>query len=451
MILAGFNPDGAQSKMSSIRKLIRESKATIVTMQETKYKQSGQMKFHGFHTYEHLRSTRDGGGVALSVLKELNPSFVCDGGEDVEALTVDIHLKNMSISIVSAYGPLENALIQKKHVFWEYLSQQAHRAAEAGKGFIVQGDLNSWLGPHILPGDKRTQNTNGKLFQNFLENNKLICVNSLPCTKGLVTRRRKYLNEIRESTIDFYVVCAHVLPLISRMEILNYTDHNLTNYSLMNNNSEAVSSDHAPLVMEINLEAVPTKKNKIELPNFEDKDSQIKFRIATSETNVFTQCFESKDNVLKQCETWLSYINAHVKRSFKKIRIRPRKIRPSAADRLIGQRNKLIKQGKIEESKQMDVQIAIKISEEGRHKANMFRKYCDKSKSGVLSEMWQLKKKLFPKKASTLPSAKINYQGKIVTEPKELTKLIGEEYGRIRLRKRPCHPKNQSTMQTRNK
>ena len=81
----------------------------------------------------------------------------------------------------------------------------------------------------------------------------------------------------------------------------------------------------------------------------------------------------------------------------------------------------------------------------------MFRKYCDKSKSGVLSEMWQLKKKLFPEKASTLPSTKINYQGKIVTEPKELTKLIGEEYGRIRLRKRPCHPKNQSKKLTRNK
>ena len=99
LIFAGFNPDGAKSKMTSIKKLIRETKATIVTMQETKYIQSGHMKFEGFHTYEHLRSIKDGGGVALSVLKDLNPSYVCDGGEEVEALTVDIHLRNMEVSV----------------------------------------------------------------------------------------------------------------------------------------------------------------------------------------------------------------------------------------------------------------------------------------------------------------------------------------------------------------
>ena len=79
---------------------------------------------------------------------------------------------------------------------------------------------------------------------------------------------------------------------------------------------------------------------------------------------------------------------------------------------MIGQRNKLIKQGRLEECKQLDVQIVIQISKEGRLKANMFRNYFEKNKSGVLSEMWQLKKKLFPKIASTLPSAKINYQDK---------------------------------------
>ena len=99
IIFAGLNPDGAKSKMTTIKKLIRESKATILTMQETKYSQSGQMKFDGFYTYENLRSNREGGGVALSALKELNPAFVCDGGKEVEAITVDIQLKTISISV----------------------------------------------------------------------------------------------------------------------------------------------------------------------------------------------------------------------------------------------------------------------------------------------------------------------------------------------------------------
>ena len=48
-------------------------------MQETKSNQIGQIKLDGFYTYEHIRSSRDGGGIALSALKEFNSSFVCDG------------------------------------------------------------------------------------------------------------------------------------------------------------------------------------------------------------------------------------------------------------------------------------------------------------------------------------------------------------------------------------
>ena len=48
------------------------------------------------------------------------------------------------------------------------------------------------------------------------------------------------------------------------MKVLNHTDHNLANYSMMNSKSEAVCSDHAPLVMEVKLEAIPTKKLKFQ-------------------------------------------------------------------------------------------------------------------------------------------------------------------------------------------
>ena len=70
------------------------------------------------------------------------------------------------------------------------------------------------------------------------------------------------------------------------------------------------------------------------------------------------------------------------------------------------------------------------------------QKYTDSNSSACLSEMWKLKKSLFPKKPSTLPTAKINYQRKLVSEPNELIKLIGEEYGKTWLRKRPTHPLN---------
>ena len=297
-----MNPDGAKSKMTTIRKLIRESNATIITMQETKYSQSGQMKFDGFYTYENLRSNKEGGGVALSARKELNPAFVCDGGSTVEAITVDIHLNTMALSVTSAYGPQNNSLESTKKAFWSYLTEQAQRAEASGKGFILQGDLNSWLGSDLLPGDEKPQNRNGKLFQAFLEENKLICVNSLPLTKGLITRKRRYLDETRQSTIDFYVVCDKVLPYVSSMEIVNDKKHNLTNYSLLNKKSEAISSDHAPLIMEVKLEVRAVQKEKVEIHNFEEKESQLQFKKNTSETTVFTDCFETLQPVCQQSE-----------------------------------------------------------------------------------------------------------------------------------------------------
>ena len=144
-------------------------------------------------TYEHLRSKKEGGGVAVSALKVLKLVFVTDGGEHVEALTIDIHVKNMTVIVTSAYGPQETSKIENEIMFLEYLNEEAQRSKACGKGFILQGDHNAILGPEFLPGDCHAQNINGKLFAGFLKDNNFVCVNSLPLTKGVITRSQVYL------------------------------------------------------------------------------------------------------------------------------------------------------------------------------------------------------------------------------------------------------------------
>ena len=95
--------------------------------------------------------------------------------------------------------------------------------------------------------------------------------------------------------------------------------------------------------------------------------------------------------------------------------------------------------------------IADKLKEEKIMKIKMFKKHSNESSANNMHNMWKLKKKLFPKKAPCIPSAKLNYQGRIISEPNELKKLIGNEYGKIRLRPRPIHPKNKMMKQLRNK
>ena len=173
--------------------------------------------------------------------------------------------------------------------------------------------------------------------------------------------------------------------------------------------------------------------------NFKDKASQEVFKDITTKTRAFTQCFSTKLPVLEQADMWLKLVKAHCRRAFKLIRIRPKKIKPSAADKLISERNRINRKGVVD-TFALDAQIATIISKEEMKKALMFKKFIDINQPGAVTEIWKLKKQLFPKKAASLPSAKLNYQNKIVSRQKDLIKLLGEEYGIVRLRKRPTHP-----------
>ena len=259
LIFGGVNVDGARGKWGTVKRVVKNTGVSVWMMQETKVSQEGSLKLDGFITYEHLRNDSEGGGLALSARTELSPALVNDGGEEVEAITVDIHVKNMTISITNAYGPQEYEKIEKKNAFWSYLHNEAQRAESNGKGFLLQGDMNSWLGPKIIPGDKRAQNKNGKMFEDFIKTNNLIVLNSLPFCKGLTTRARKYNGKLVESTIDFYVVCQHVLPFVTRMEIDSDKKYILTNYNNVRYGGKSIDADHSTMVVELSITVTPEK------------------------------------------------------------------------------------------------------------------------------------------------------------------------------------------------
>ena len=118
---------------------------------------------------------------------------------------------------------------------------------------------------------------------------------------------------------------------------------------------------------------------------------------------------------------------------------------------MIGQRNKLLKSGEMHKAQCLDVEIAKTISGDNRRKAFMFKKYINKGETKPVSEMWKLKQSLFPKKTSTLPSSKFNHRGRLISEPLELVKLLGMEYGKVRLRKRSVHPMHKNLKPMREK
>ena len=111
---------------------------------------SGQIILFGHFTYEHIRNIKEGEGIAITAIKKIMPVFVSDEGEEAEAVTIDIQVRDMTLSVISAFGPQDSAPSEKKTTFCAYLTKETQRAKALGKGFVLQGDLNAWLGPSFI-------------------------------------------------------------------------------------------------------------------------------------------------------------------------------------------------------------------------------------------------------------------------------------------------------------
>ena len=174
--------------MTTFKKVIQELEPSMFFIQETKFKDYGKLKVENYIIYELLRKTNvGGGGFVIGVIKELNPALVREGDDDIEALSVEIALKNIKIRCCTAYGCQENEKVEKKEKFWNFLDEEVTAADHSGSGFILQFDGNLWAGNKLVKGDPRPQNRNGKMFEEFLTRNPhLNIVNALPQCQGLI-------------------------------------------------------------------------------------------------------------------------------------------------------------------------------------------------------------------------------------------------------------------------
>jgi hypothetical protein len=439
----GVNAAGLKSKLSSFKKVLTDLRPSVFLVEETKYKEAGHLKVgDDFIIYELVRKSENGGGgLALGCLKDLNPCWVSEGNDQVEALSVDIFLKNIKIKCCVAYGPQEGDNVEKKEAFWEHLDKEVEEASKAGAGFVLQFDGNLWAGDKVIPGDPRPQNKNGKLFVEFLERNpNLTVVNSLPQCQGLITRSRVKDGVVEESVLDFFIVCSLVLPYITKMVIDDRKSHILTNYKQVRKTGKAIDSDHFTEYLDMDLEVIKEKPERMELFNFKNKQSQEKFRILTSETKEFTECFSGKKPLLKKIDSWRKVLKSHCSKAFNKIRIKKNGMKriSNGLSSLIDKRNQLVKDDANEnEIEETNVSIADTEAAENREKVlKHFQYFSENPESIDMQKMWKSLKEICPKVKPILPSAKKNFKGEIISGKMEIKNLLANEY-KNRLRTRP--------------
>ena len=85
----------------------------------------------------------------------LEPSWISEGDDDAEAITVEIWVEGFPIRLVCGYGPQENDTTERKDKFWKYLNKEVESATKDGAAFVLQMDGNLWAGNHIIPNDPK--------------------------------------------------------------------------------------------------------------------------------------------------------------------------------------------------------------------------------------------------------------------------------------------------------
>ena len=140
----------------TFKKVLSELNPSVFLIEETKFKDIGKLKLQNYITFELVRQSRDGGGgLALGCAKELQPAWVREGDDQVEALSVDIFVKSMKIRCCVAYGCQETDLKERKDAFWNYLDIDVVEADNSESGFVLHFAGNLWAGEEIVPGDPR--------------------------------------------------------------------------------------------------------------------------------------------------------------------------------------------------------------------------------------------------------------------------------------------------------
>ena len=86
-------------------------------------------------------------------------------------ICIQVEIGGIPIRIIVGYGPQENEKIEKKRNFWNFVENEIHEAELNDHGIILQMDGNLHAG-ELVKNDPNPQNKNGKLFMDFLDQNR---------------------------------------------------------------------------------------------------------------------------------------------------------------------------------------------------------------------------------------------------------------------------------------
>ena len=277
------------------------------------------------------------------------------------------------------------------------------------------------------------------MFELLLKRNpNLSVVNALRICECKITREKKTKRGTERSILDFFLVCDQILPLVSRMVVDEKGEIALTKYRRRN----IVKTDHHMLKIELDLTFHNEKKHEqTDMFNLLNKVCQQNFGEKTTNTNVFSKCFESDESINIQFKRWHRRLVKALHRSFREIRIKDDQKKQSQVDILLNKKRVLLKKKELEKKDKIEFKNLndhiVKECEDMEYQKLTKVLGSIESDSGDTNttNIWKEMRRAFPKKTKPMPTGMKNVEGKVLTNPEEKKKVILDHL-KHRMRKR---------------
>ena len=117
----------------------------------------------------------------------------------------------------------------------------------------LEMDANAKVGCDIIKNDPNQMSGNGQMLLDLVSRNNLVIGNSTDLCDGTITRKRKTVNGIEESVLDYFVMCQELFLLLCSMKIDETRSLVLSRYSKANGKCVVTPSDHNVLYCKFNL------------------------------------------------------------------------------------------------------------------------------------------------------------------------------------------------------
>ena len=461
MTMVGINCDGLNSKWQSFDKIVHDLQPCAFFLQETKLPQNQQFKSNtqNYIIFRLEREKTKGGGLAIGVVKDLNPILIRNGDDATEVISVKVNVNKFEMRLVVGYGAQDNdrqakihemSQLERKKLLWDFLEEEINEAEKMQQGIVIQIDANAHLGCDIIKDDPNPRNGNGIIMAEFLERNPaIIVVNGLKICKGTVTRTRETTRSIEKSAIDFFLVNERMLPHVRELVIDEDEKYILTNFAQKNKNKMIKKADHRPLILELNIEYKKLKPDKIEYFNFRNEECQKEYNSLTNTETKLVECLKSDLSLDSKAKVWHKILKNVFYKSFTKIKVK-NSIKKSNTNnsKLIDERRNILRKlarhpnedmsKRVSEIEDLLCETNFQVAA-SKMRAELIQAAEFDSTKGTKST-WGIYRKLRPKHKPVVPVGKKDNKGKIVTNQEELKALYLETFV-WRLRERPTHPK----------